>query len=49
VRRELVAKDLETGIFILVIGAIFGFLFPTAAKWILLALVLLGISSWINK
>ena len=44
-----IAKNSNTGIFILALGAFFGFLFPAAAKWILLVFVLLGISDLINK
>jgi hypothetical protein len=37
------------GMIILVAAVVFGFVFPSAAKWILLAVVLIGLQSWGRK
>jgi len=39
-------KDSEIGAFVLALGAAFGFIFPMAAKWILLSFSAIGIFSW---
>lgn len=36
------------GAIILILAAIFGFIFPSMAKWILLGLVLLGLENYVT-
>ena len=41
-------KTKQNGMAVLGGSVLFGFLFPSFAKWILLTLVIVGIISWIN-
>ena len=42
-------KTKRNGMIILIGSVIPGFLFPSYAKWILLALVIMGLVSWMSK
>ena len=47
--REMKITEKELGVVVLVLCGFFGMIYPTAARWILLVLILVGLWSWWNR